>query len=311
MSEIILNSTYAPGIATYGAQGKQGNNGLPGYALYYLHQDINLVSRDDNNYYNYICNCIRNNIFITNNSNISAELLSMKNRTYQIGDMFLTPSGNIYILKNFDGDGNVEFDLHGELIKHEDLFDVDDNTNLIYNKNARNVLLTDNTDNISLDDNDSSLSVLNIYTTDSNNGAISFISKNNTVTFKQIENGDLMLDSSGNTLFNNIYVDYSNDAPDRIETNYYKIRTFSDLNVTDFYEVKDGTLYINSANLGADIDYCEVLTINNDNEIDRKYIVKNENGNSPDEFPLSGYKSIEILVPTVDYVTKTIKIKID
>ena len=309
MSEIALNSTYAPGIATYGAQGKQGKSGLPGYALYYLHQDIDLSSNKNDNYYNYVCNCIRNNIFITNNSNISSELLSMKNRTYQVGDMFLTPSGQIFILKDIENNGDIVFDIHGELISHDDLFDVDNSTNLIYNKNGHNVLLTDGSILID-EDNNINNSVLNIKTTNENTNAISFISNDNIVSFKH-NNGSLLIDSSGNTLFNNVYVDYDINATDSVENNkhqYHKIRTFKDFNISDFYTYndEDDKLSIIPAAIGTDFDYFEILAIDNNNKINRTYIFKDDEDKI---INLSEYRLVEILVPTVDYITKTIKIK--
>ena len=61
MSDIIKNSKYAPGIASYGIKGQNGQTGPAGYSLYYSPYNISIdgdkVIIDEN-----LKRCIKNNL---------------------------------------------------------------------------------------------------------------------------------------------------------------------------------------------------------------------------------------------------------
>lgn len=303
MSKIILNSNYAPGIATYGAQGKQGKIGEPGYALYFIPYDIDDLTKNtnsENNQYKHLINCIKNNRFVTNNSEISVELLVMKNRSYQIGDLFLFPNGKIYRLLSTI---NISFEFVGELIKKSETFNK--TSNVIYNSNNMPILLT-NVNDVNDINCDALLNIL-YNSEDNNKNLLSFIDINSkyNINFKN-DNGSLIIDSSNGVYFNNVYVKYSNNLDNNLENGYYRIATFEDED-DSFYEIKTETnelvIYRNKIKT-----YCEVVTIDPETSVMTTKFINNSSDNIEETIIIKN--PIEIIIPlTGSFLSKVIKIK--
>ena len=105
----IHNYNYAPGIATYGVDGKTGNPGLNGNNIFYTNIDITNTDGLKK-----IAACIAKPCLpLTNNDEIIQ-------RPYQNGDYFLSNAGEIYELINID----ALLKNANNLQKYTDYFDI-------------------------------------------------------------------------------------------------------------------------------------------------------------------------------------------
>ena len=93
ISKKIYNDEYAPGIATYGINGKTGDQGANGNSIFYTSFDI---YNNTGNSMEMFIQKIRNKMLPVHNSNIILD------REYQKGDYFFDNNGNIYRLDNID-----------------------------------------------------------------------------------------------------------------------------------------------------------------------------------------------------------------
>ena len=93
ISKKIYNDEYAPGIATYGINGKTGEQGANGNSIFYTSFDI---YNNTGNSMEMFIQKIRNKMLPVHNSNIILD------REYQKGDYFFDNNGNIYRLDNID-----------------------------------------------------------------------------------------------------------------------------------------------------------------------------------------------------------------
>lgn len=129
-----INNKYAPGVATYGAPGAQGNSGKDGYSIFYVPNDnIN----DEN-----IKNSIIKNKYITNNSR-HINFVNEIDRKYQINDLFLTRSGKLYKLIKFDENNDPIFDCVNENFLPHDTSILNYFEGTIYNKVGQRILFSD------------------------------------------------------------------------------------------------------------------------------------------------------------------------
>ena len=85
ISQRFHNDTYAPGIATYGIQGKDGEQGTPGTSLFFSEYSL----PDE---------------YLDFTKKITSRMLPVKNEQIQLkrkfvnGDQFVDPSGKVYLL---------------------------------------------------------------------------------------------------------------------------------------------------------------------------------------------------------------------
>lgn len=93
ISKKIYNDEYAPGIATYGINGKTGDQGANGNSIFYTSFDI---YNNTGNSMEMFIQKIRNKMLPVHNSTIILD------REYQKGDYFFDNNGNIYRLDNID-----------------------------------------------------------------------------------------------------------------------------------------------------------------------------------------------------------------
>ena len=316
MTKIITNSKYAPGIATYGADGKQGKTGEAGYALYFIPYNINNLDNpsDDNNEYRQLVNSILNNKFITNNSNLDIELLVMKNRSYQINDLFLFPSGEIYKLIDINAiSQSVTFERAGELLKQNQLFNIVNN--VILNSNNMPLLLGYNIENV--DDINSLLTIG--YDKDNDKSLISFIDVNNgnRLDFKSTSDNGLLFESHNPSYFDNVYIKYDDDAPLSYGA-YFKAVNDVEIKISDseepFYTHVNGILSIEKTLL---TNNCEIVYFVNVMDGDNTYIERKVELVMPSTdtddvdyaFVTDDKLSVELCVYGNGYVAKFIKIK--
>lgn len=89
ISQRFHNDTYAPGIATYGIQGKDGEQGTPGTSLFFSEYSF------PGEYLDFI-------------KKITSRMLPVKHKEIQLkrkfvnGDQFVDPSGKVYLLKDIN-----------------------------------------------------------------------------------------------------------------------------------------------------------------------------------------------------------------
>lgn len=107
LSQKFNNYNYAPGIATYGADGKTGIAGYDGNNIYFT--DCDLVNDVDNRNLNELAELLRGNYLPVKGSTTAIS------RSYKNDDLFFDQNGIIYKLKNIDElIGTVNKDTYGK-----------------------------------------------------------------------------------------------------------------------------------------------------------------------------------------------------
>ena len=95
ISQRFHNDTYAPGIATYGIQGKDGEQGTPGTSLFFSEYSLSGEPDNSSEYRGFA-------------SKITSRMLPVKHKEIQLkrkyvnGDQFVDPSGQVYLLKDIN-----------------------------------------------------------------------------------------------------------------------------------------------------------------------------------------------------------------
>ena len=95
ISQRFHNDTYAPGIATYGIQGKDGEQGTPGTSLFFSEYSLSGEPDNSSEYRGFA-------------SKITSRMLPVKHKEIQLkrkyvnGDQFVDPSGQVYRLKDIN-----------------------------------------------------------------------------------------------------------------------------------------------------------------------------------------------------------------
>lgn len=95
ISQRFHNDTYAPGIATYGIQGKDGEQGTPGTSLFFSEYSLSGEPDNSSEYREFT-------------SKITSRMLPVKHKEIQLkrkyvnGDQFVDPSGQVYLLKDIN-----------------------------------------------------------------------------------------------------------------------------------------------------------------------------------------------------------------
>ena len=95
ISQRFHNDTYAPGIATYGIQGKDGEQGTPGTSLFFSEYSLSGEPVNSSEYREFA-------------SKITSRMLPVKHKEIQLkrkyvnGDQFVDPSGQVYLLKDIN-----------------------------------------------------------------------------------------------------------------------------------------------------------------------------------------------------------------
>lgn len=118
ISQRFHNDTYAPGIATYGIQGKDGEKGTPGTSLFFSEYSL------PGEYLDFV-------------RKITSRMLPVKNEQIQLkrkfvnGDQFVDPDGKVYLLMDIN-----------QLIR-----DINNGTNQISNKKLKYIGKFNSTNN--------------------------------------------------------------------------------------------------------------------------------------------------------------------
>lgn len=293
MSDILINTRYAPGIPTYGIHGKQGDIGKPGYSLYFVPYSDGIGSET-------LKNNIKNNIFL---SDINLDLASkyMVDRKYQSGDLFLTITGKIYRLIDINPVTFDETPIMNIFLQLENIFNISDNviSNL---PNYKTILSND-----SIKDS-SSLGQLNIQAKDNN--YITLISNDENkqkMTIKDISSG-IMFDSSllviPNLLISN-NDEYNSEI--YIDGNVYnKVITVNNSEVIandkSIYTIDGDKLIINGSEENIMFE-CKYIINNDPENIIHSQILHNN------EFDMSDKFMVELYLHKNEYISKYFKIK--
>lgn len=136
ISQRFHNDTYAPGIATYGIQGKDGEQGTPGTSLFFSEYSLSGESDNSSEYREFA-------------SKITSRMLPVKHKEIQLkrkyvnGDQFVDPSGQVYLLKDINQliidinngtnleQGILEYIGKFNSIKNSDIFNDNSNSGIL------------------------------------------------------------------------------------------------------------------------------------------------------------------------------------
>lgn len=278
VSQRLHNNTYAPGIATYGIQGKTGKTGEPGAGMFFTDYNI------DTDIFNGFAQKITSRKLPLQHEEV------ILNRNYINGDTFVTKDGNIYMLMDistlsttYANGGNISgidvtsiLQKIGEFNKQDTIFE--DNTIC-----SSTLIITDNPNDTENDTN----SLLRLNHMNNNTGAISFINLNALYSNSANINLDIQYDNTLRAfifksqypivLDANTFVKYDNQlnqladyspviTKDNNITNFYGIcshvKYTLDTSIFNYTKPKDNTIYfgcIYKVNLQVDEDYKNIL----------------------------------------------------
>ena len=136
ISQRFHNDTYAPGIATYGIQGKDGEQGTPGTSLFFSEYSLSGEPVNSSEYREFA-------------SKITSRMLPVKHKEIQLkrkyvnGDQFVDPSGQVYLLKDINQliidinngtnleQGILEYIGKFNSIKNSDIFNDNSNSGIL------------------------------------------------------------------------------------------------------------------------------------------------------------------------------------
>lgn len=132
ISQRFHNDTYAPGIATYGIQGKDGEQGTPGTSLFFSEYSL------PGEYLDFV-------------RKITSRMLPVKNEQIQLkrkfvnGDQFVDPTGKVYLLMDInqlirDINNGTNQTWSNEKLKYIGKFNSTDNSNIFSDTNNSGTL---------------------------------------------------------------------------------------------------------------------------------------------------------------------------
>ena len=132
ISQRFHNDTYAPGIATYGIQGKDGEQGTPGTSLFFSEYSL------PDEYLDFV-------------RKITSRMLPVKNEQIQLkrkfvnGDQFVDPDGKVYLLMDInqlirDINNGTNQTWSNEKLKYIGKFNSTDSSNIFSDTNNSGTL---------------------------------------------------------------------------------------------------------------------------------------------------------------------------
>lgn len=136
ISQRFHNDTYAPGIATYGIQGKDGEQGTPGTSLFFSEYSLSGEPDNSSEYREFA-------------SKITSRMLPVKHKEIQLkrkyvnGDQFVDPSGQVYLLKDINQliiDINNGTNLEQGILEYIGKFNSTDSSNIFSDTNNSGTL---------------------------------------------------------------------------------------------------------------------------------------------------------------------------
>lgn len=199
MEKIILNSKYAPGISTYGAQGKDGIKGDNGKSIFYVPfagEVFNTTLLDE---------YIKKNIIVGTNTSYN----------YQFGDTFVSNEGQVFRYDSSNGEGVLTMIASEIKSASDNYFKISKDNNYIYNVDlSKKIIFTDDSTNINGE------SIVNINSKD-NNTLLSLSQSNNEMSFSFINNC-FHINSTNPIIIENLLYTNRNTSFKPIE-NYYPV----------------------------------------------------------------------------------------
>ena len=139
ISQRFHNDTYAPGIATYGIQGKDGEQGTPGTSLFFSEYSLSGEPDNSSEYREFA-------------SKITSRMLPVKHKEIQLkrkyvnGDQFVDPSGQVYLLKDINqliidiNNGSPIKQLVGSILEYIGKFNSTNNSDIFSDTNNSGTL---------------------------------------------------------------------------------------------------------------------------------------------------------------------------
>ena len=139
ISQRFHNDTYAPGIATYGIQGKDGEQGTPGTSLFFSEYSLSGEPDNSSEYREFA-------------SKITSRMLPVKHKEIQLkrkyvnGDQFVDPSGQVYRLKDINqliidiNNGILIKQLVGSILEYIGKFNSTNNSDIFSDTNNSGTL---------------------------------------------------------------------------------------------------------------------------------------------------------------------------
>lgn len=233
----IQTNLYAPGIATYGTKGAVGAKGNSGYSIYFIPYNLDRDEDKKDTIDNYIS---KNRSFSNNYLNTDGIYLS--DRTYQFGDIFLTPDGKVY--KYYEHKNIISLYEIGNMSKSDiDFFRIIENSEMIQLEDDKQLVIKDSSD-VSINSN--SLALLNIYSSNNKPYISLYNNVNNALlTVSSDVSNNVKFDTNNNIYINNLYVTNS-DSINSKHGDYYKVLTNKDYDVSinDNKDIKQRTVIV-------------------------------------------------------------------
>ena len=139
ISQRFHNDTYAPGIATYGIQGKDGEQGTPGTSLFFSEYSLSGEPDNSSEYREFA-------------SKITSRMLPVKHKEIQLkrkfvnGDQFVDPAGKVYLLMDINqliidiNNGIPIKQLVGSLLEYIGKFNSTNNSDIFSDTNNSGTL---------------------------------------------------------------------------------------------------------------------------------------------------------------------------
>lgn len=274
---INKNSVYAPGISTYGANGKTGKTGAAGNSIYYLpysSNDINDEEKDGDGEspIEIIKTYIKTNKIVTNNNNLDAANQYLIGRNYQKGDLFITNDGHIFELDNID---EVSLIDRGSIIIDDNIF-AKSNENIIYiTDNTSTKLLF--TNNGTIDENYNAPALCNIETsgTDSSILSIKYYSNDydtsaNILSLNGCKNGFKL---NGKIYADNVLVNVSaiSDTASHILNGNSYSKPIPMYDISNYLDISNDTITMKNENGDSNIFIAYYIDTDNNTKIEYYY----------------------------------------
>lgn len=271
ISQKFNNYNYAPGIATYGVDGKTGITGNDGNNIYFT--DCDLINDNDNKNLNALGELLRGNYLPVKGSTIIIA------RSYKNGDLFFDQNGIIYKLKDIDSLlGSSGKDVYGKYFSIAGKISIADYDGYFNKENNRLILNSSDFNGFDI------ITTPNLSTNIDSNAVVNIISNNidendniELVKMQSIDNVDIEdgnLDVYYKTTDNAYYLDSNmpivinsnvkiNDNANNIDyDNYSSVLTSMDP-ITYFKHVCDNLRY--NILYDADANQYKIIIFQNDN----------------------------------------------
>lgn len=270
-----LNYKYAPGLATYGIDGKDGSTGDSGTSFYFSSYVIDVNSGKGDNDFNTVITRIKDNLLLSK----KIEYLRTPNvRKYIDGDIIIDTAGNLnrikfnadnipyfqYIttLNNFSGDSFFRHSTNSNRVYLDPSLYISNGFDVFSGENSSDVSTSSDALVRIIQSNKNSNDIYDIFSiiVKDNNNNVNYLNityDQNISSFVFSSNAYISFDAS-----KGIYVN-TDDTDNEISSDYYKIRPYSDPIGLLHLVYRDSSVYMTSRTSGniSGVEYVFFITI--------------------------------------------------